>query len=189
MGKTTLQSGERIRILVVDDDNSFRERLVRAFITRGLDAHGAHDAVEAMNRAKVLKPHRAVVDMRMPGKTGIELVKELTAYDAQIQVVVLTGYGSIATAVEAVRNGALDYLNKPVDTDQILSVFDRDDATEALPTPKEVVDQTPSLARVEWEHIQRILLDCGGNISQAARKLGIHRRSLQRKLSKLPPWT
>lgn len=191
MGKITTSTGERIRILAVDDDNAFRDRLVRAFQTRGLDAHGAHDAVEAMAKARTLRPHRAVVDMRMPGKTGLELVKELTALDPNIQVVVLTGYGSIATAVEAVRNGALDYLNKPVDTDQILQVFDRDDADPApAVTANQVAqEQTPSLARVEWEHIQRILLDCGGNISQAARKLGIHRRSLQRKLSKLPPWT
>ncbi|MFN4243252.1 MAG: response regulator transcription factor [Tepidisphaerales bacterium] len=187
MGKAVLPSGERIRILVVDDDNNFRDRLVRAFAMRGLDAHGAHDAAEAMVKARQVRPHRAVVDMRMPGKTGIELVKDLTAFDPNIQVVVLTGYGSIATAVEAVRNGAIDYLNKPVDTDQILAVFDRDEHDHAA-AGKEAVEQTPSLARVEWEHIQRILLDCGGNISQAARKLGIHRRSLQRKLSKLPPW-
>lgn len=187
MGKSTLASGEKIRILAVDDDNNFRERLVRAFAMRGLDAHGAHDAIEAVAKAKTLRPHRAVVDMRMPGKTGIELVKELTALDPNIQVVILTGYGSIASAVEAVRNGALDYLNKPVDTDQILAVFDRDDHEHAV-AGKDATEQTPSLARVEWEHIQRILLDCGGNISQAARKLGIHRRSLQRKLSKLPPW-
>lgn len=187
MGKTLLQNGERIKVLVVDDDNSFRDRLVRAFQTRGLDAHGAHDAIDAMMRARAIKPQRAIVDMRMPGKSGLDLVKDLTALDPNIQVVVLTGYGSIATAVEAVRNGALDYLNKPVDTDQILQVFDRDEH-EHLPSAA-TQEQTPSLARVEWEHIQRILLDCGGNISQAARKLGIHRRSLQRKLSKLPPWT
>lgn len=188
MGKAILPNGERIRILAVDDDNNFRDRLVRAFAMRGLDAHGAHDAAEAMVKARQLRPHRAVVDMRMPGKTGIELVKDLTALDPNIQVVVLTGYGSIATAVEAVRNGALDYLNKPVDTDQILAVFERDEHDHAAVGEKAAVEQTPSLARVEWEHIQRILLDCGGNISQAARKLGIHRRSLQRKLSKLPPW-
>lgn len=182
---------EKIRILVVDDDASFRERLVRAFQTRGLDAHAASDAQDAMNRTRALRPHRAVVDMRMPGKTGVELVKDLVALDSNIQVVILTGYGSIATAVEAVRNGALDYLNKPVDTDQILAVFDRDEEgpAEISPKTKEAATEgTPSLARVEYEHIQRILMDCGGNISQAARKLGIHRRSLQRKLAKLPPW-
>lgn len=189
MGKTMMPTGERIRMLVVDDDNSFRDRLVRAFQTRGIDAHGAHDALEAMNRARVLKPHRAVVDMRMPGKTGLELVKDLVAFDPNMQVVILTGYGSIATAVEAVRNGALDYLNKPVDADQILQVFDRDEDAPSPQAAQAAQEQIPSLARVEWEHIQRILLDCGGNISQAARKLGIHRRSLQRKLSKLPPWT
>jgi two-component system response regulator RegA len=97
---------------------------------------------------------------------------------------VLTGYGSIATAVEAVRRGAIDYLNKPVDTEQILAVFDRE---HAAATATDVTEAKPSLARVEWEHIQRVLSDCGGNISEAARQLGIHRRSLQRKLSKLPP--
>jgi two-component system response regulator RegA len=183
-------------MMVVDDDNSFRDRLVRAFQTRGLDAQGAPDAAHALTLAKSFKPHRAIIDMRMPGKTGVELVKDLVGLDPNMAVVILTGYGSIASAVEAVRNGALDYLNKPVDTDQILAVFDRDDSDAppaASPTSKDAskdpAEQTPSLARVEYEHIQRILLDCGGNISQAARKLGIHRRSLQRKLAKLPPWT
>ena len=97
-----------------------------------------------------------------------------------IQIVVLTGYGSIPTAVEAVRRGAINYLTKPLDADQILAAFDK----ESEPAS---VDGIPSLARVEWEHIQRILHDCDGNISLAARKLGLHRRSLQRKLSKLPP--
>jgi two-component system response regulator RegA len=114
--------------------------------------------------------------------------------DENIQILVLTGYGSIATAVEAVRRGAIDYLNKPVDTEQILAVFERENsapaassAPGAATSTSAVNDGTPSLARVEWEHIQRVLNDCGGNISEAARQLGIHRRSLQRKLSKLPP--
>lgn len=184
---------ERVRIMAVDDDNNFRDRLVRAFQMRGLESQGAPDAASAIALARTFRPHRAVIDMRMPGKTGLELVKDLIALDPNMAVVILTGYGSIASAVEAVRSGALDYLNKPVDTDQILAVFDRDEGdapTTASAVPvKDAAEQTPSLARVEYEHIQRILLDCGGNISQAARKLGIHRRSLQRKLAKLPPWT
>jgi two-component system response regulator RegA len=101
--------------------------------------------------------------------------------------VILTGYGSIATAVEAVRQGAINYLSKPSDADQILAAFDHEGDGNGHAMAAEAVETTPSLARVEYEHIQRILSDCGGNISLAARKLGIHRRSLQRKLSKLPP--
>ena len=147
------------------------------------------------NRAVILvaipEPARAIVDLRMPGKSGLELISALMEIDEEIQILVLTGYGSIATAVEAVRRGAIDYLSKPVDTEQILAVFERDSAaTPATPAPgsaADVAEAKPSLARVEWEHIQRVLSDCGGNISEAARQLGIHRRSLQRKLSKLPP--
>ena len=142
----------------------------------------ATNAEEGMILAKRHSPERAIVDMRMPGMSGLDLIDELARIDPDIDIIVLTGYGSIATAVEAVHRGARDYLTKPVDTDQILQAFEKDpDAGNATP------DSTPSLARVEWEHIQRILTDCGNNISQAARKLGIHRRSLQRKLGKLPP--
>lgn len=168
-------------MLVVDDVATFRDRLVRALVARGIDAHGAADAREGLELARRLQPDRAVVDLRMPGQSGLELVKALHELDGRMQVVVLTGYGSIATAVEAVRLGAVDYLTKPADTDQILAAFTKDGQAVALP------QSTPTLARVEWEHVQRILADCGGNISEAARKLGIHRRSLQRKLSRLPP--
>jgi two-component system response regulator RegA len=181
-----------VKILVVDDDATFRTRLVRALSSRGFETFDAPDAETAVARARELKPARAVVDLRMPGKSGLELISELMEIDESIQILVLTGYGSIATAVEAVRRGAIDYLSKPVDTEQILAVFNRDNASVAeagTPPAAAVVvgESKPSLARVEWEHIQRVLSDCGGNISEAARQLGIHRRSLQRKLSKLPP--
>ena len=176
-GKTNLP-----RILLVDDDQIFRTRLVRALNQRGYEVYQATNAEEGIVLAKRHQPERAIVDMRMPGMSGLDLINELAKIDPDIDIIVLTGYGSIATAVEAVRRGARDYLTKPVDTEQILQTFERDpDAGSQVP------DSTPSLARVEWEHIQRILADCGGNISQAARKLGIHRRSLQRKLGKLPP--
>jgi two-component system, response regulator RegA len=172
-------------ILVVDDDQIFRTRLVRALQSRGYEVLGAASGGEGIELARRSKPGKAVVDLRMPGMNGLDLVNELAKIDPDMQILVLTGYGSIATAVEAVRRGALDYLTKPADTDQILSRFEHDGPP---PTPTAaVVEQTPSLARVEWEHIQRTLEDCDGNISQAARKLGIHRRSLQRKLGKLPP--
>ena len=173
-------------ILVVDDDATFRTRLVRALSSRGFETHEAGDVDSAIARAKEHKPARAIVDLRMPGKSGLDLITALMEIDESIQILVLTGYGSIATAVEAVRRGAIDYLNKPVDTEQILAVFDRESATSTA-TATDVTEAKPSLARVEWEHIQRVLSDCGGNISEAARQLGIHRRSLQRKLSKLPP--
>lgn len=177
-------------ILVVDDDSIFRTRLTKAFTTRGFVTHAAASAAEGIELARRVRPQKAVVDLKMPGMGGLDLVSALLQIDSEMQVIVLTGYGSIATAVDAVHRGAIDYLTKPCDTEQILAAFARYGDGESVPAavgaPAEA-DATPSLARVEYEHIQRILSDCGGNISAAARKLGIHRRSLQRKLGKLPP--
>lgn len=172
------------KILVCDDDAIFRKRLVRAFQSRGHETFDAPTPDEAIETCRRFKPERAILDLRMPGKSGLDLLNDLIAIDSDIDVVILTGFGSIATAVEAVHRGAVDYLTKPADADQILAAFDR--AGQDL--PPQVPDNQPTLARVEWEHIQRVLSDCGGNISQAARKLGIHRRSLQRKLAKMPPF-
>lgn len=171
-------------ILVVDDDDRFRERLVRAFVARGHEAEGAPNVEEARQRAQEDSPEWAVVDLRMPGASGMELVRDLLAIDPSTRVVVLTGYGSIATAIEAVRLGAADYLTKPADADQILLAFEG--ATKQSSSVGAPVTEVPTLARVEWEHIQRVLTDCNGNVTQAARALGLHRRSLQRKLSKYP---
>lgn len=176
-------------ILVVDDDDTFRTRLVKALTGRGFDARGEGSATKAIEQARQDSPELAVVDLRMPDGFGLDVVKALKEIDATTKILVLTGYGSIATAVEAIRLGATDYLTKPADVDQIVAAFDaREDAAggaaagAALKEPSEV----PSLARVEWEHIQRVLADCSGNVSQAARLLNIHRRSLQRKLGKYP---
>jgi two-component system response regulator RegA len=167
-------------LLIVDDDDRFRARLMQAFRERGFEVRGAADYAEAVGSARVESPELALVDLRLPGGSGLDLVRELKALDATTNVVVLTGYGSIATALESVRAGATTYLTKPVDADQIVAAFDG-------PAPQSGRPQSvPSLARVEWEHIQRVLADCDGNVSQAARLLGIHRRSLQRKLSKFP---
>ena len=176
----TADSRDGRTLLIVDDDDRFRARLVQAFGARGFEVRGAADCAEAMMAAEAESPELAVVDLKLPGGSGLDLVRELKRLDATTNVVVLTGYGSIATALESVRAGATTYLTKPVDADQIVAAFDDPSRRAAAP------HGVPSLARVEWEHIQRVLADCEGNVSQAARLLGIHRRSLQRKLSKYP---
>jgi two-component system response regulator RegA len=165
-------------LLIVEDDAPLRERLVRAMRDRGYDARGVPDATTAIAAAREESPELALVDLRLPGESGLAIVRELKALDPATVVVVLTGYGSIATAVESIKLGAASYLTKPADADQIVAAF--------AGTQPDDRAEVPSLARVEWEHIQRVLTDCGGNVSRAARALGIHRRSLQRKLSKYP---
>jgi two-component system response regulator RegA len=172
-------------VLIVDDDRVFRERLARALQARGWDVRTAEDHASAIARAQEDSPEYAVVDLRMPGRSGLEVVRDLHGNDAATRIVVLTGYGSIATAVEAMRLGAAGYLAKPADADDLVSAFARADLPPLEASP--IAYDAPTLARAEWEHIQRVLADCGGNVSEAARKLGLHRRSLQRKLSKYAP--
>ena len=175
-----------LSILIVDDDEPFRGRLARAFRDRGLEVRVAADATAGLQAASSDEPPElAVVDLRMPGSSGLELVRELKALEPAMRILVLTGYGSIVTAVEAMRLGATNYLPKPADADEILRAL----AAEGAGAVGDAAASTPSLARAEWEHIQRVLGDCAGNISEAARRLGLHRRSLQRKLGKLPPST
>jgi two-component system response regulator RegA len=176
---------EQPSILIVDDDEVLRDRLARALRDRGWEVRTAGDYLAAMALARAESPQFALVDLKMPGRSGLELVRDLKACDATTKVVVLTGYGSIATAIDAVRLGASHYLPKPADADEIIAAFSRDER-EPLAGGKEEF-KAPSLARAEWEHINRVLSDCAGNISEAARRLGIHRRSLQRKLQKYPP--
>ena len=167
-------------LLVVDDDDTFRERLVQALVARGVEARGAASGLEAKRVALTESPELAVVDLRLGREDGLDVVRELHAIDPTTRILVLTGYGAIATAVEAVRRGAFDYLQKPADADEILARLEGDG-------PKPTGEgHVPSLARVEWEHIQRVMVDSGGNVSEAARRLGVHRRSLQRKLAKRP---
>ncbi len=175
---------ERV-VLIIDDDDVFRGRLSRAFRGRGWIAFEAANADQALIQAAEHSPDLLLVDLRMPGREGLDLIPDLRARDSDAVIIVLTGYGSIATTVAATRLGADHYLSKPADVDQILSIFDAvsSGTSDAEPVPSTV----PSLARVEWEHINRVLTDCHGNISLAARLLGIHRRSLQRKLMKYPP--
>ncbi len=176
---------DRPSILLVDDDEVFRRRLARAFEERGYDVRTADNYDRAVNEARTDPPEFAVVDLRMPGRSGLELVSVLKKLDPGTKTVVLTGYGSIATAIDALRLGAHYYLAKPADADDIEAAFARGESPPLAPPEPQY--QAPSLARAEWEHINRVLSDCGGNISEAARRLGIHRRSLQRKLQKYPP--
>ncbi len=182
------RSNPKPSILLVDDDERLRSRMARAFEERGYEAQEADGYDRAVAVAQQESTEYAVVDLRMPGKSGLEVVRELHRIDPATKIVVLTGYGSIATALEAVRLGARHYLTKPADVDEVIASFERGDAgTHSEGTASETVTpETPSLARVEWEHIQRVLTDCGGNITKASERLGIHRRSLQRKLSKFP---
>lgn len=173
-------------ILLVDDEEHFRERLDRALTKRGYIVLQADNYENAIEVIKQHSPDKAVFDLRMPGPSGLELVKAALELQPLMDIVVLTGYGSIATATEAIRLGAINYLPKPADTDEILAAFSIDNPEPVAPPQKEI--ETPSLGRVEWEHINRVLTDCGGNISAAAKRLNIHRRTLQRKLLKFPPF-
>ena len=173
----------RPSLLLVDDDATYRERLAKAITARGYEVRTAADAETALALAEADSPEFAVLDLRMPGESGLDLLRRLMAIDPTTKVLMLTGYGSIATAMEAVRLGAVNYLTKPADVDDILAAFTPEGTSPDLNADL----ATPSLARVEWEHIQRVLGDCDGNLSEAARRLGMHRRSLQRKAGRKRP--
>lgn len=173
------------KILLVDDEEAFRQRLAKAFRRRGYTVYEADGCDPALTIIGQHQPGKAVIDLRMPGKSGLDLVAAAAQLPTPPAMVVLTGYGSIATAAEAIRLGALSYLPKPADVDDIIQAFSLDPQRATAPPPADFT--APSLARAEWEHINRVLNDCHGNISQAAQRLGLHRRTLQRKLQKYPP--
>ena len=174
-------------LLLVDDDEVFRERLARALGDRGYAVETAADSPAAKQVVRGARFQYAVVDLRMPGESGLELVSFLRAESPLTRVVVLTGYGSIVSAVEAMRLGAHNYLSKPADADDVIAALTSDSSGAAPAAAAAREAPPPSLARAGWEHIQRILADTGGNVSQAARRLGITRRTLQLKLKKYPP--
>jgi two-component system, response regulator RegA len=173
-----------LNILLADDDERFRERLSKALLERGYGVFTASSHASALALAAFQPLDRAIIDLRMPGPSGLILVRDLLARQRELEIVVLTGYGSIATAVEAMRLGARDYLTKPCHADRILGAFEPD--SEAGRDEPAVTYEIPSLARLEHEHIERVLRECNGNVSQTARVLGLHRRTLQYKLAKFP---
>jgi len=172
-------------ILIVDDDEALRRHLGRAFARRGYDVRLAATYDEATELAADESPELAVIDLRLgAGSSGLTVVRDLRRIDPTTRIVVLTGYGSIATAIKAMRLGAADYLTKPADAENIIAAFAHADDEPLIVRGEQ--HEPPSLARAEWEHINRVLADCGGNITHAAAKLQIHRRSLQRKLRRPP---
>ena len=172
-----------MRVLLIDDDTTFTETLARALGRRGLDIAAAHTPDEALARASDWAPTHAVLDLNLNCEiSGLDLITPLIEATPGLRITVLTGYASIATTVSAMQRGAIGYLAKPVDAPAILAALGEDGAQP----PGESPEQRMSLKRLEWEHIQRVLAEHGGNISEAARSLGLHRRTLQRKLDKRP---
>jgi two-component system response regulator RegA len=172
---------ERPSLLLVDDDVTFCQVLSRALEKRGYAVTVAHSVEQALPLAAANPPEYAVVDLKMSGVSGLVLIQALHDTDAATRIVVLTGYASIATAVEAVKLGATQYLSKPANADEVVNAFGHS-ANAGLPLNA----QPSSVSRLEWEHIQRILQENQGNISATARALNMHRRTLQRKLGKSP---
>lgn len=172
-------------ILLVDDDPVFRDRLARALEVRGCRVAVAGTAEKAWECWERAEFEGAVVDLRLVAASGLTLIPRLKARRPAARIVVLTGFGSIGTAMEAGRLGAAEYLTKPVEVDRLLGVL-RGEARAGGAAAGEL-PEVPTLESVEWEHIQRVLAECAGNVSRAARTLGIDRRSLQRKLAKYPP--
>lgn len=172
-------------LLLVEDDAVFRGTLARALEARGFDVVEAGGIGEGAELAALRRPEVAVLDLRLPDGSGLKLLADLKVRLPELRAVILTGWGAIATAMEAVRLGAVDFLAKPVDADRIAAVL-RATNEPARPLDEQASRDIPSLDRVEWEHIQRVLVECDGNVSRAARLLGLHRRSLQRKLGKRP---
>jgi two-component system response regulator RegA len=169
-------------LLIVDDDEPFLARLARAMERRGFEVKTASSVAEGISTAKVAPPAFAVIDLRLADGSGLDVVTALRATRPDIRIVMLTGYGNIATAVAAVKAGALDYLAKPADADQVEAALLARELS--LPPPPE---NPMSADRVRWEHIQRVFEQCDRNVSETARRLNMHRRTLQRILSKHAP--
>lgn len=177
------KANEKTSILVVDDDLSLTAILTRALERRGFSVTAANTADQALAAARDREFAKAILDLKLTESSGLHLLPELLAVQPEMQIVMLTGYSSIATAVEAIKQGAHNYLCKPADVDEILAAFtDSGHVEEGAPEPL----TPPSVDRLEWEHIQRVLQEHDGNISATARALGMHRRTLQRKLNKRP---
>lgn len=174
---------DRSSLLLVDDDEAFRRVLARALERRGYAVATAGDVEEALAKAQLQSPEYAVVDLKMPGDSGLVLIEKLIELDPNTRIVMLTGYASIATAIEAIKLGAVHYLAKPCDADQVVAALQKSGEGDAT---MPVADSPLSVDRLEWEHIQRVLAEHQGNISSTARALKMHRRTLQRKLSKHP---
>jgi two-component system, response regulator RegA len=173
---------EKATLLLVDDDQDFLNALAPAMRKRGFLVSLANSAESAFELAKNDPPEFAVVDLKMSGNSGLVLVRQLASLNAGTRIVVLTGFASVTTAVEAIKLGATHYLAKPVDADEIVAAFEKQTGDDEV----ELASNPLPIERLEWEHIHRVLAEHDGNISATARSLNMHRRTLQRKLNKHP---
>lgn len=173
---------EKPRVLLVDDDTTFCLVLKMALEKRGYEVFVSHNLSEGSALAEEVDPEYAVIDLRIGYESGLSMVKRLVELDNNTRIVMLTGYASIATAVEAIKLGATHYLTKPADADEIVAALHKDSGDANV----EIKEKPLSVKRLEWEHLQKVLVEHDGNISAAARALGMHRRTLQRKLEKRP---
>tara|TARA_Y100000590_G_scaffold117197_1_gene133946 strand:+ start:456 stop:983 length:528 start_codon:yes stop_codon:yes gene_type:complete len=169
-------------LIIIDDDHLFRERLARSMEKKGFTVESFGTSLESIKRIKEKKFDYAIVDMRLEDGSGLEIIKEIKKYNTETRSLLLTGYGNIATAVAAIKTGAIDYLPKPAEVEQIY---------EALTSLKDILPSLPNnpmtADRIRWEHIQRIFTQCNRNVSETARRLRMHRRTLQRILNKHAP--
>ena len=169
-------------LLIVDDDNPFRDRLARAMEKKGFSVSQAESVKKGIDLIKLNKPAFAVVDLRLGDGNGLEVVKELQVSNSNCKIIMLTGYGNIPTAVAAIKQGAIDYLAKPADADDVEKALLADPSKKAQPP-----ENPMSADRIKWEHIHRVFELCNRNVSETARRLKMHRRTLQRILSKRSP--
>lgn len=178
------ERGRNNELMLAEDDAVFAGAMARALRVRGFGVTIVADAATAVRVARTVRPRYAVVDLKLGEDSGLALIPALRAEVPSMRVLLLTGYASIATAVGAIKRGADDYLTKPVDADTVVRALVENDAEDGDPIG---FPEAPlPLRRLEWEHIHRALQECGGNISETARRLGMHRRTLQRKLAKHP---
>lgn len=181
------QSANQPCMLIIDDDVSLLTVLSRAIRRRGFDVVCAENGEQALRLCEEHQPSHISLDLKLAEETGLNLIPSLKLASPSSQIVMLTAYASIATAVDAIKLGATQYLCKPADADQLLNAFESQDTnSEAVFPVAEVEEQTLSIKRLEWEHIQKVLNENNGNVSATARELGMHRRTLQRKLQKHP---
>ncbi len=178
-----MTSPDAPHILVIDDDPAFNRVLTRALGQRGFAVFGAQEPETALALARAHEPEYVVLDLNIAGSSGLRLIEPLLAANPDCRILVLTGYASIATTVDAIKLGATQYLAKPADVDAILKALN---ATDVVIADEEIAAGPMSVDRLEWEHIQRVLAENDGNISATARALKMHRRTLQRKLAKRP---
>jgi two-component system response regulator RegA len=178
---TTLPT-DNPQLLLVDDDVTFCSVLKPALEKRNFQVTVANDVTTAIELAEQTEPEYAVIDLRIGFESGLEMVKKLISLDSNTQIVMLTGFASIATAVEAIKLGAIHYLTKPANADEIINALYKNEGDASVA----ISDNPLSVKRLEWEHLQKVLMQHDGNISAAARALNMHRRTLQRKLEKRP---